>query len=567
GAAQSLRDDDVRDDWHAVNSVPIDDRLTPNRWGPLPLFRRGPRVLSLDIFGYALELAVLEPDDIHRLVASYLRDELGERRASSDDAWLGIRRLAEQRARNAASAHGRTDVIGMPAIREQLVDLLGATSEPADGSRLASSAIRREIQLHGELWQANPAAMQHYQNAIASGVTVAFLADSPLPRDHVSRILQQAGFDQGIVLVSSQEGATKEVGDLYTTLTKRVGEDPDRIIHLGPDAELDHARASAAGIRTTRTGDNRRQMMDQVVAGLVERTGVDSVALGLATDRLVAAGSTPSFSDVGYYAGGPLAAGFCAWAGRMIADSEPDHVLFCGPSSRLLRQVTTLLRPDLMATKMHELDGHVDGGLDPSDFANLVNRVNLENGDRLLTVDLGWQVRPHRWVADQLDRCGKRLDVGGAYIGILDPAPSEPIVTWALTGEPDCPLSEVAGPKLDAVAALLPPLPASSGDPCPGRVEDEVRHELAAGVLQFASDVAPWLAKLPDDSSPALIEPALRLIDAPRSAEVELLSTAGEPWPSAMVLPSDSQQQAISRWRRRPPAKQRPRRPHEDRRL
>ena len=523
-------------------------------------------MLSFDIFGYALELAVLEPDDIHRLVASYLRDELGERRSSSDEAWLGIRRLAEQRARNAASAYGRTDVIGMPAIREQLVDLLGATAEPADGSRLASSAIRREIQLHGELWQANPAAMRHYHDAIGSGVSVAFLADSPLPRDHVSRILQQAGYDQGIVLVSSQEGATKEAGDLFTTLKNRVGEDPDRIIHLGPDAELDHARAVAAGMRTTRTGGNRRQLMDRVVAGLVDRTGVDSVVLGLAADRLVAAGSMPSFSDVGYYAGGPLAAGFCAWAGRMIAEGEPDHVLFCGPSSRLLRQVTTLLRPDLMATKMHELDAQLDGAMDPSGFANLADRVNLENGDRVLTVDLGWRERPHRWVADQLNGCGKTLEVSGAYIGTLDPAPTEPVAAWALAGEPDCLLSQVAGPKLDALAALLPPLHASFGDPCSGFGDDGVRHELAAGVMQFANDVAPWLARLPDDSSPALIEPALRLIDAPRPAEIELLNTAGDPWPNAMVVPSSSEQHAISRWRRRPPAKQRPRQPDEDRR-
>ena len=523
-------------------------------------------MLSFDIFGYALGLAVLEPDDIHRLVASYLRNELGERRASSDDAWLGIRRLAEHRARNAAATLGRSDVIGMPAVREQLVDLLGATSEPADGSRLASSAIRREIQLHRELWQANPVAKRRYHDAIASGVTVAFLADSPLPRDVVSRILQQAGYDQGIVLVSSQEGATKEAGDLYTTLANRVGEDPDRIIHLGPDAELDHARASAAGLRTARTVDDRRQMTDHVVAGIVDRTGVDSVALGLATDRLVAAGSTPSFSDVGYYAGGPLAAGFCAWTGRTIAESKPDHVLFCGPSSRLLRQVTTLLRPDLMATKMHELDAGVDGGLDPSRFANLADRVNLQNGDRVLTVDLGWHEQPHRWVSDQLTRCGMRLDVSGAYIGLRDPAPTEPVATWALSGEPDCPLSPIAGPNLNAVAALLPPLHPSFGDPCPGLGEDSVRHDLAAGVMQFANDVAPWLAKLPDDSSSALIEPALRLIDAPRPEEIELLCSAGGPWPDAMLLAGSTEHQAISRWRRRPPAKQRPRRPDEDRR-
>jgi len=509
---------------------------------------------------------VLEPDDVHRLVASYLRDELGPTPRSSDDGYVTIRRLAEDRARVAAGEIGVGDVVGMPAVREQLIGLLGAGRSGADGPRVASSAIRREIQLHDDLWQANPVAHRLYRDAIAAGIAVAFLADSPLPRDLVTRMLQRAGYGRGIVLVSSQEGVTKASGALYATLADRVGEDPDRITHLGPDVDADRVSAVAAGVRALPVVDERRSVMNQIVAGLVDRTGVDAVALALAADRLAAVDAKPDLTDVGYYAGGPLATGFCAWTGRVITETEPDHVFFCGPAGRLLRQVTTTIRPDLAAVSMHELDGTDDGPSASSAIVELADQIDVRDGDRALAVDLGWGAQPHRWLADGLAENGTRLSVSGAYLGLLEPrSPSEPVGVWALTGADDCLLTSTARQRVEVLSTLLPSLQADFSANDSGSADSTARHQLATGVIQYAKDAAPWLAKLPDDSSRALAEPALRLVSSPSEAETELLAGVTGPWLDAEPSARPGRQ-PISRWRRRPLPMQQSLPPDEDRR-
>ena len=554
------RDNDVRDGWNPVKSVSTADRVLPNRGIARALFRRDPRILSFDIFGFALEPVMLESDDLHRLVASVLQTEFDDRPLPSPDGYLSIRRLAEERAQLAAPdvAPG---VIGMPAVREQLAELLGREADALPGAErrcVATAAIRTEIQLHGELWQANPIAAQLYRDAIAAGVDVAFLADSPLPRDLVAKLLQRAGYREGAVLVSSQEGATKASGRLYATLADRVGEEPGRITHLGPDRLTDGAAATAAGVRSLPVVDERRTVKHRVVAGLVDRTGVDAVALALAADRLAAAGPEPELTDVGYYAAGPLAAGFGAWIAGIVDDDHPDHVLVCGPGGRLIRHVVATLRPPVGA-ELQELG--VDTGELPAaeSIGALATELDLQDGDRLLAVGTGsGGNRLHLHLQEALRRYGLTVEVAGAYLAAARPAPQEEAISvWTATGPDGGELGAAAGRHLDGLTALLAPLPVTVPGSVDGPPTTVAATRFAAGVVQFAEDLAPWLARLPDDCSQALAEPALNLVASPTFPELELLATMRGPWRDRRPVQAHASTLPVNRWRRRPPAKQR----------
>lgn len=533
------------------------DRVLPGKWSSRALLGRGPLVLSFDIFGFALEPAVLEADDVHRLVASHLGDELGDE-SDRGGCYVALRRLAEDLARDASNRSGGGPVVAMPAVREQLVDILRPAATTPSDVRLAREAIRREIDLQRALWRPNPVAHDLYCDAVAAGITVAFLADSPLPRDLVTRVLGEAGYRDGPVLVSSQEGTTKVSGELFATLRDRVGVDPERITHLGPDGGTVLERAAEAGLQVWPVARRRASVLGHIVTGLVERSGVDAVALALAADRMAAAVPDVSLIDIGYYAGGPLATGFCAWTGRVIAATEPDHVLFCGPSGRLLRQVTSIVRPDIGETSMHELDSRDDGQPAMETVARLVRDLDLRDGGRLLAVGLGWGDQPHRWLADGAAGCGIMLDIVATYLGVATPPEEDdPIRVWAFTGSPNCPLTAVAGDRLAELSALLPSPQADlvSND----QKRPAAEHDLAAGVIEFAEDVAPWLTQLPDDTTRALTEPALRLLDSPTVEEAALLGA--EAGGRTTTSTSSAGGQPISRWRRRPPARLRSRPP------
>ncbi len=524
-------------------------------------------MLSFDIFGFALEPTVLEADDIHRLVASHVGDSLEPSSGSPTAWWVAMRELAEERARAAAAESG-TGVIGMPAVRQHLADVLGATDRAADGPGVARAAIRREIELHRAVWRANPIAHELYRDAVAAGIGIAFLADSPLPRDLVTRILHRAGFQRGEVLVSSQEGATKDAGDLFTTLAERVGVDCERIMHLGPDRRADGDRPTEAGLQIWPAGAARAEVVHRIATGLVERTGVDAMVLALAADRLAAAGSSPTVTDLGYYAAGPLATGFCWSVGRTMAATSPDHVLFCGPSGRLLRQVTSVLWPGLPTNRMHELGSIVDGQPAPARVTEIAERLGLRDGHRVLAVDLGWDDQPHRWLRDGILAQGTQVDVTAAYVGVqtaLDEA--APATVWALTGADRCALTLAAHDRFGPLSALVPTLQTRLADVgSDSRALGPTGHRLASGVIEFARDAAPLLATLPDELSPALIEPVLRLLDAPSTGERALLATVDDSWTDPTTPPAGPAEHPLTRWRRKPPAKLRSRPPARGRR-
>ncbi len=500
--------------------TPLNPRQSADRPGLPPrltstVLSRDSEVLSLDVFGLALERLVTDPVEVHGLVAVVLARGGHE----LEGRYPELRMEAERQAMAHARAEHRS-TIGLAEIADQLEILLTARSGP-----LARQAIECEVELEQRLSRANPDAVRLVAEARARGIRTAFMADTYLPRDLVALMLRSAGMPADLVLVSSHAGVTKADGRLFGHLAQRAGVPPGRITHVGPDPAIDVQMAGRMGLR----GEciPARPEGPELSVGLSAPTALDSAALALAAR---VSGCHRSDDDaplsIGYYAGGPLAIGFTAWVGQLMDSQQPDHVLFCGLAGGLLHQLAAIVRPDLPGSRLH----HVPWACEPAgtveNLDQTLDLIGLRAEDRLLVVDLGWD-HPRSWVSRRLAESGRSNQVCEAALGLLEaPADRYQVMAWAFSGEACDPATDLAQERIEVLEALLRSAPLDDRSrrlPAQSRHYVEAAPSMAEGIRRFARDFEPWLRFDPHRTSRALAEPALRVITRPTRAEARLL--------------------------------------------
>ncbi|MGF1598274.1 MAG: hypothetical protein ACFCVK_15295 [Acidimicrobiales bacterium] len=485
------------------------------------MLNRTVELVSLDVFGVALEPVVLRHRDIHHLVASSLAATHPKLRPT----YVELRLEAERRVRRTAGEAGRGE-IAVSEIADHLAFLLDRRMPLTERDRTARGAMQLELGFERLAWRPNPWALRLHRRARERGMGVAFVADSALPRDLVSKMLAQAGFDHDFLLMSSQEGTTKASGRLYHTLIQRTGVWPESILHIGPDDDIDGQRATAAGLRAHVVPRPRRHEDPALGPDVAGRSGVDSFGLALVAERLDRCRGAMEPDDLGYYAGGPLAAGLVALAGSMLARNEVDRVVLCGAAGPCLHRAATLLAAD-GDQRMHPLTIDDDDRASAARFDELVERHGIGHDERLLAVDLGWRDPSHERLRALVAGVGRSNPVRGAYLGLPgEPADETDDVTVLLPGPIPTP-----GGDPGVLESLLPsPHDRRGHRPPAGGSYDAAREGIASGVEAFARDFGPWLHLDRSGTTPALVGPALRVASRPTYDEAALLGQ----YPSAV---------------------------------
>lgn len=499
-----------------MSSTNLSRRVLPLRWTP-NAFRRGPELLSFDVFGFAFASWLLRPSDVHRLVGGLL-----ERRSQVPVArYLEARARAEDDARQAARIEGRASIAAADiteTLAPRLAEVVGSNDD-ADG--LARAAIKAELEYTQMAVRANPEATALYREALDRQIKVAFLADSHLPRDLVARMLQQAGYRQGLVLVSSHDGETKRTGGLFTVLAARSGVECGRITHIGPDQAADVERPGEVGVTGILRSGHRMTGIDDIELGLTPQTGIDSLGLAMAADHYVDARHELRPANLGYYATGPLLAGFCSWVARQVDDAHAT-ALFCGPSARLLREVTMTLRPDLPPTMFQAVRSWQPGVPERSSVEGALDRIPTDRS--MVAVDLGWGPgAPHHWLPELLTGLGRPADVSYAYLAPGDDAAPEPgRSAWSFG--PDVPrLFELGRTVSTVLQAIVPADDPIAKGPYGEETYRRYQPSVATTAVRFAEDFHQWLRIDPRATTAALAEPALRVATSPRPAEADFL--------------------------------------------
>jgi FMN phosphatase YigB (HAD superfamily) len=469
-------------------------------------------LLSLDVFGVALDRLVLDPLDVHRLVAAHPI-------LAGVPAYPRLRLDAEHRAKERARRQGRA-IIGLAEIADELIELFAPPR--GDACALARRAIEIEITLERQLCRPNPQAAVLVAEARRRNVPVAFLSDTYLPRDLVTALLRSVGLPTDLVLVSSHDGATMRDGQLFQLLSERTGIRTDRITHLcRPTPANPASLAGPAGPRMQVLPDDDR--LAALSCGLGPPTPLDSIALSLAGRRLAArcSGYERGPTDIGFYAGGPMAVGFAHWVGSQINDQRPDLVLFAGPSGPLVSGLLRLFRPDLPADRLVVAPVEETAGAGSLVTSLASRRGGSHRADRILVIDLGWGGQGHRRLERELALHHHRPLVSAAYLGLTEPpGRREAVRWWAFGPDPDDRAGQLARRWPDRLASLLggPSSPATRTD-----------RQLAQGIEQYGAEFVTWPSRMPGPLSAALAGPALRLIERPTPAESEALWSGGEP--------------------------------------
>ncbi|MFV0526359.1 MAG: hypothetical protein ACK5RL_17890 [Acidimicrobiales bacterium] len=510
----------------------------------------GVDVLSLDVFDVALRRMVIEPEDVHRLVGELITD--GDAAFTLEYPELRLKAAEVTRAR-----HG--DGYRSADIADQLARALDERT-PGSGAALARRAVQCELEIEQLLIRPDPGAIGLYRQALQAGIRTVFVADTPLPRDLVARMLAGARYRPDHLLVTSHEG--RDVGDLLDVVISQSHPVGNHTLHLAthpvrpaePPADQDPAvtgtlpvvvleapppdgdgdgRPSRARPRRGPRGDvtvrvvpeARRAARRHLVLGFTPRSGLDSIALALAADRMESTVSRTSLEDLGYTMGGPLVCGYAVWVAAEAVRRRVSHLVFHRPTSQLVGRVVELLGSpavDAMTTS-YPGERRLDG-------------LDVTPGTNLLTVDLwsgaAWEGAPAGTTVGHV-ALGQLPDESSP--GFTEPpnterrrgAPARP-TTWAFgwptPGHPVFdPVAETAGRAvavLELLAGIGPTTTERGQDP------DLVLEKLAAGIVQFAADLQPWVRLGSTLTTAAMIEPALRLADRPRPSEARLLAPA-----------------------------------------
>ena len=500
---------------------PLPLRLFPGKRNVLSVLGRGVNLLSMDVFGLALEPTFLEPDHQHLLVGTVV----GRRFGGLDVAYVDIRMEAERRAR-AATARDEAGEVLLAVIGDHLEELLDeeGIDSSLDAGAVARYAIDTEVELRRVLGRPNPDALELHMAARERGIPTALIADSHLPRDLIAEIVRNSGYSPDHVLISSNEGVRKESG-LFERLLARSGVAPEEVVHLGPDQLLDVGVPAQLGINGQLFPASGSEARPEFVLGINTPKGLGSIVLGHARRHLGRSErSTNTGFDVGYYAAGPLLVGFTVWLRSMIYDVAPDHVIFCGITGSLFDEALSILDHDTTKPRRHVLAPTAE---DICPAARLVATEPLFEASRIVVVGLGLFDAPHQEVASALrrthpDRGGP--EVTGAYVGRPEIGEQDSR-SWAFSDTDDCPVRSIMMRRPEIVEAMLRALPASIQDVPPNlRPYHPMGREVARGALTFVHDVEPWLHLDETSLSAAMAEPALRVITDPTPTEARVFA-------------------------------------------
>ena len=266
------------------------------------------RVLTIDVFDTLVTRIVLRPSDTFLLCGIQLQERALV--VASPAAWADIRHRAEDELRRTAFPHE----VSLDEIYQRLVDT-GLIAVP---HRQAAYEIERNMErLLSRPIAATIAAVNAF---VARGGTALVLSDTPLPRDDVWRLLEQAGLslDEDFVRTSSLCGKTKRSGDLFHKTVAELGGRAGAVLHVGDDVGSDVLRARRAGLRAapylagrlTRFETKLRDCLQKPdLLGSIVAGSARAVRLG----RCLASPHEQSIWNLSAGVTGPLLFSFVAW--------------------------------------------------------------------------------------------------------------------------------------------------------------------------------------------------------------------------------------------------------------
>ncbi len=277
------------------------------------------KLVSFDLFDTVLLRPSLSPDAVQRYVGHLLAEAF----PGAPD-FFTARKAAEHAARAAKAWAGD---VGLDDIDAQF---------PADfPSEALIRARALELEIEQRLVLVRPPVVEALKYAKARRKRVIAISDTYFGKAEIEALLVSAGVREAFdaIYLSSESGARKDRGDLWTQLSAKEGVDARAWLHVGDNEVSDMQRAGDRGLCTFHamnpvTLSIQKQLIGVGTARAADEAHgwADALLLGPAVARLAADPFPPggalgtfrigSAHELGYCAYGPALFAFTAWLAR-----------------------------------------------------------------------------------------------------------------------------------------------------------------------------------------------------------------------------------------------------------
>lgn len=194
--------------------------------------------VSFDIFDTLVMRPFWKPSDLFYLLDDEFKKLEDTFRLES---FHNIRIECEKLAR--ARERGGEDVS-----LAQIYDVM--QKEYAVGSLVAQKMLEKELDYEVRYCAQRKTAKELYDLTLYLDKKVIITSDMYLPIDTIEAILQNCGYEgYNKLYVSSHSGTMKATRNLYRHISKELGADPEKILHIGDNYEADVTAATEVGWR------------------------------------------------------------------------------------------------------------------------------------------------------------------------------------------------------------------------------------------------------------------------------------------------------------------------------
>jgi FMN phosphatase YigB (HAD superfamily) len=305
------------------------------------------RLVSFDLFDTVLLRPSLSPDAVQR----YAGHLLAQAHPEAPD-FFSARKAAEHAARAAKDWAGD---VGLDEIYAQFA--------PGFSPQMLARARALELEVEQQLVLTRAPVVEALRHARAAGKRVIAVSDTYFGKAEIEALLASAGlagaFDA--IHLSSERGARKDRGDLWSQVLQIEGVAAKDWLHIGDNEVSDMQRAGDRGLRTFHTmnpvtllGQKRFVSVATLKAADEQHGWADALLLGPSAARL---GGDPfpldgalgvygvgSAHDLGYCAYGPALFAFTAWLARRPRLAGLDRLYFLSREGWALQPIYDAVR-------------------------------------------------------------------------------------------------------------------------------------------------------------------------------------------------------------------------------
>lgn len=287
-------------------------------------------VISFDIFDTLLLRPFVKPSDL------FCKLERDEKAAGFAQDRIG----AERRAQAEARSNGREE-----ATLDEIYQLIPQW-EPLKEKECAAERAGLV---------SNPEMRDVFRAAKSQGKKILVVSDMYLPADFLKDVLRENGIDgwDGFYVSSDQQGA-KWSGALYDLILKDTGVVPDKILHIGDNANSDIRKANEKGIVAYGYQKVINKFYEEcpfvkMFLGdnppLGKRLFVGAMALGWHIYKYEHRDWT-YWNRIGFLFAGTLGYTYMRYVGERATKKGFDHLMFVARDGYILQKIFKILYPD-----------------------------------------------------------------------------------------------------------------------------------------------------------------------------------------------------------------------------